>query len=333
EQIAAARELIRFHDEEFETFSKAYPGMMAATVLGEANVRVRSENAPDAFGLYLTCVRFGGIAFVGIPGEPFTDIGRAIKAASPFEMTIPCCCAGGYEGYYATRSAYEEGGYEARNSIFKPVVAEMLIDTANALTAELGAKDALKGIQPVKFYRQLDYAHVPYVSPSSPHGNIANNGCGVCSCSMIAEYMTGKAFPVEDCAKAAKVCGAREGFGTDLCIFAPVFAHMVGLQCKATTDPDEVLAFLESGKGMAVANTLGDREDWTGVFSDERHYVVCAAAENGRVGIWDPMLSPGRYEKPGRKGKVELDGYTAWADFSVIREDCKGRIWHLFWKE
>ena len=48
------------------------------------------------------------------------------------------------------------------------------------------------------FYCQLDYAHVPYVSPSSPHGNLANNGCGVCAASMLVAAMTGKDFPVED---------------------------------------------------------------------------------------------------------------------------------------
>ncbi|MBQ4050533.1 MAG: hypothetical protein IJD13_02810 [Oscillospiraceae bacterium] len=333
EQVAAAKELVKFHDEDYENFSKVYPGMMGPTVLGEANTFIRHENGPDSFGLYLTCVTAGGIAFAGLPGEPFTDIGRGVKEGSPYVMTIPCCCANGYQGYFPTHDAYAEGGYEARSSSFKPGVAEILIDTAVSLTKEISERNTVKDIQPVRFYRQLDYAHIPYVSPSSPHGNIANNGCGVCSASMIAEYLTGKSFPVEDCAKAAKVCGAREGFGTDMCIFAPVFAHMVGLQTSSTTDPDEVLAFLESGKGMAIANTLGDREDWTGVFSDERHYVVCATAENGVVGIWDPMLSPGRYEKPGRKGKVRLDGYTAYADFSVIANDCKGRIWHLFWKD
>jgi hypothetical protein len=27
------------------------------------------------------------------------------------------------------------------------------------------------------FYCQLDYEHIPYPSPSSPYGNLANNGC------------------------------------------------------------------------------------------------------------------------------------------------------------
>ena len=57
------------------------------------------------------------------------------------------------------------------------------------------------------FYCQLDYAHVPYVSPSSPNGNLANNGCGVCAASMIVEAMTGKDFP------ASYICNELETNG------------------------------------------------------------------------------------------------------------------------
>ena len=46
------------------------------------------------------------------------------------------------------------------------------------------------------FYCQLDYEHVPYPSPvGAKNGNIANNGCGVCAASMVAENMLGIAFP------------------------------------------------------------------------------------------------------------------------------------------
>ena len=43
-------------------------------------------------------------------------------------MTIVCCCANGYEGYFPMQSAYDEGGYEARSSKFKPGVAEAIIE-------------------------------------------------------------------------------------------------------------------------------------------------------------------------------------------------------------
>ena len=83
---------------------------------------------------------------------------------------------------------------------------------------------------------------------------------------------------------------------------------------------------------MVIANTLGDREGWIGVFSDSRHFVVLPKCENGTVAVWDPMLSPGRYDKPGRAGKVRLEGFTAYADFSVIANDCFSRSFYLFWK-
>ena len=107
----------------------------------------------------------------------------------------------------------------------------------------------------MKFYCQLDYEHIPYPSPTSPHGNLANNGCGVCSAAMVVESMTGQAFPPEKAAQFAKACGAREGFGTNMAIFAPAFSRAFGLHYAATGDPALAQAFLEENRGMVIANT------------------------------------------------------------------------------
>ena len=48
-------------------------------------------------------------------------------------MTLYCCCANGCEAYFPTQDAYEEGGYEARSSKFKPGVAEALVENGVAL--------------------------------------------------------------------------------------------------------------------------------------------------------------------------------------------------------
>lgn len=182
----------------------------------------------------------------------------------------------------------------------------------------------------MNFYCQLDYRHVPYPSPTSPNGNIADNGCGVCSASMVVEYLTGRDFPPEEAAKLAKASGAREGFGTSMAPYAPAICEKFDLVFRTTTDPAEVKAFLEKKEGVVIANTLGDREGWIGVFSDSRHYVVLVSVEADTVAVWDPMLNPGRYDIPGRIGKVRLDGYTAYADFSVIENDCLGNTYFLF---
>ena len=180
------------------------------------------------------------------------------------------------------------------------------------------------------FYCQLDYEHIPYPSPSSPYGNLANNGCGVCCGSMVIEALKGISFPPEVCAVFSKQSGAREGFGTDMSILAPALANQFDLKVTKTTDEAEVLNFLSQHTGLVIANTAGDREGWTGVFSDSRHYIVVADACDTLVEVWDPMYTVGRYETQGRKGKVRVDGKIAYADFSVVVNDCNGRPYYLF---
>ena len=112
----------------------------------------------------------------------------------------------------------------------------------------------------MNFYCQLDYEHIPYPSPTSPHGTLSNNGCGVCSAAMVVEAMTGQIFPPEEAARLAKACGAREGFGTNMAIFAPTISRTFHLHYAATGDPSVAQAFLEENRGMVIANTQGDRE-------------------------------------------------------------------------
>ena len=47
------------------------------------------------------------------------------------------CIANGYEGYFPTREAYEEGGYEARSSVYAAGVAEKITAEGLALLAQL----------------------------------------------------------------------------------------------------------------------------------------------------------------------------------------------------
>lgn len=188
------------------------------------------------------------------------------------------------------------------------------------------------------FYCQLDYEHVPYPSPvGEEEGNIANNGCGVCAASMVVENLLGVPFPPEEAAKMAKTCGAREGYGTDLYIFSPVFAEAFGLHVRHTGDALKALIFLQEKKGMVIANIRGDRPEdgYIGVFSDSGHYVVIAEAQGTTVKVWDPMYKEGsgRFELPGRTGKVRMDGTDAYTDMYVFYEDCKERPFFLFEKK
>ena len=127
EELVTAHKYVEAH-EAGRHAEIPYHGMEYTTVVAEAYRMIRLENGPDSFMLHLNAVRFGEIAFSGIPGEPFTDIGRGIKEGSPFFMTFVNCCANGCEAYFPMQSAFDEGGYEARSSKFCAGIAETLID-------------------------------------------------------------------------------------------------------------------------------------------------------------------------------------------------------------
>ena len=110
-----------------------YTAMELTTVVAEAIRMCNLEDGPEAFRLELTGVRIGDVALIGLPGEPFTDIGRQLKKAAGWRLVLPCCITNGYEGYFPTQDAYAEGGYEARSSVYRAGVAETLIEEGVAL--------------------------------------------------------------------------------------------------------------------------------------------------------------------------------------------------------
>ena len=114
-----------------------FEAMELTTAIAKANRLVRLENGPDFFELELTGVRLGGVALVGFPGDPFTDIGRQTKTAEGWKLILPCCIVNGYGGYFPTADAFLEGGYEANTSSYHATVAETLVAGAKELLAEL----------------------------------------------------------------------------------------------------------------------------------------------------------------------------------------------------
>ena len=112
-----------------------YEGMMLTTVVADAARKVRLENAPDFFPMIFSALRIGNVALIGVPGEPFNGIGRALKKAEGWDLVIPCCLTNGSEGYFPMEDAYAEGGYEAKSSNFKAGVAEKIIAEGHDILA------------------------------------------------------------------------------------------------------------------------------------------------------------------------------------------------------
>ncbi len=114
-----------------------YKAMELTTVVAEAARMCQLENGPESFDLELIGLAIGDVALVGIPGEPFTDIGVGIKDTEGWKAIMPCCLTNGAQGYFPMRSAFDEGGYEARASRYVAGVAENIVEGAKMMLKKL----------------------------------------------------------------------------------------------------------------------------------------------------------------------------------------------------
>ena len=114
--------------KDYVTRKYGWADMELTTEVARAGrIRRMAEHA-DFHDLPLYAISIGkSLVFSGFPGEPFNDIGKAVKKDSPFTLTILSCLTNGSRGYFPFSDAYVGGGYESATSPFGPTVADDLI--------------------------------------------------------------------------------------------------------------------------------------------------------------------------------------------------------------
>jgi hypothetical protein len=120
----------------------AAPGLgeMTAEQMYAREVLLLAESEKREVTAEIQALRIGDAAFVGLPGEPFVELGLRLKRGSPFRHTYVVGLANGCEGYIPTRAAFEEGGYEirtARSSKLHPESGDMMVAAGAELLAAL----------------------------------------------------------------------------------------------------------------------------------------------------------------------------------------------------
>ena len=118
-------------------------GSMEIMTLTSPGSRVRNlRNGPDHFDILVSSITIGdAIAFAGLPCEPFVDIGRDIKAQSPFRTTVITCLTNGAEGYIPSTKAHQEGGYEGLSSRFAAPTGDRLVAAQVEQLKKLAGKE------------------------------------------------------------------------------------------------------------------------------------------------------------------------------------------------
>ncbi|NLZ70605.1 MAG: hypothetical protein GX907_04655 [Clostridiaceae bacterium] len=133
--VELARQCLEYYKRDYEEASKC-----CSMRKYEAARIVDCDRGPDNRELHITALRIGDIAFCGIEGEPFSELGQRIKAASPFGKTLCGCCVNGWRGYFPSDEAYEQGGYEVLFSYYRRGVGTLIIENALALLRDLYEK-------------------------------------------------------------------------------------------------------------------------------------------------------------------------------------------------
>jgi len=78
---------------------------------------------------------------VGAQGEPFAEIGLAIKSQSPFAHTWFGGYTGGWAAYIPTAEAYPQKGYEVDTTPFAPEAAQILVEETVGMLREIGDRN------------------------------------------------------------------------------------------------------------------------------------------------------------------------------------------------
>jgi hypothetical protein len=93
---------------------------------------------PAPLPVEVQILRIGDVAIVAMPGEPFAEIGVAVKKASPFPYTLFCGYSNGRTGdYMPIESEYGLGGYEVERTPYGAGAAGQVIRETIALFAQV----------------------------------------------------------------------------------------------------------------------------------------------------------------------------------------------------
>ena len=129
EQLPEAERIVALHRSGQFAKIPGDTGMQKTTACAEARRILQLANGPDYFDFPLSTVTIGeALAFVGIPGEPFTGYGISMKKRSPFTMTVSACLVNGNFGYLPTDEAFKETGYETQGSLFVEGLEKAIVE-------------------------------------------------------------------------------------------------------------------------------------------------------------------------------------------------------------
>ena len=119
---------------------KAPPGALKTMPEIYARETVQLAEYPERYRTPVQALRVGELGICALPGEPFCQSGRDIKAKSPFKNTMMVGMANDYAGYLPTEEHHALGGYEtwrAKSSFLEAAATAKIEKTAVELLTSI----------------------------------------------------------------------------------------------------------------------------------------------------------------------------------------------------
>lgn len=182
----------------------------------------------------------------------------------------------------------------------------------------------------MKYLNQLEYSHILYPTdvdtPDSRFHSLSikEAGCGLCSLAMMVDRLTTKTISLKKLVSLSIKHKANLHPGTNMKVLGPVIAGLYDLDYSTTNSIKKAMQHLKSG-GSVIANVGGDREGYTGVFSHGGHYILLISATKDTICVLDPSLKEGKYDEPGREGKVRLNTPFAYCSPELLEKETDNR--------
>ena len=199
----------------------------------------------------------------------------------------------------------------------------------------------------MKYICQRDYPHWLYITRTDFEGEelekgktttVSTSGCGLCAAVMVADQLIPNSdFELTNAINLSYKLNANHRLGTDYERFAPVFAERLDLRHEVSHDIADVHKCLQTG-GTVVVLVQGAREGHAlGLFSGSGHYInIIGYESDGRFVILDPSHTPGKYDIPERRDKVEIKyNHLVLCEEKYVVEEVHQKLppYYLFWRK
>ena len=173
------------------------------------------------------------------------------------------------------------------------------------------------------YYNQMDsrWANHPYPAPGYEDKTCGTSGCGTTCGAMIVSSCREKITPDVMC-DISRENGYRVPGGTADGLFSYI-AKRWEIEMKTLHSSYEAHQACKEGYFVVICCAAG-------LWTTGGHFILAVGANDTDIEIYDPYLYNGKFDRPGRQGKVRLDGVSAWVEINTFKANSNAQRFYAF---